>query len=135
MKEAITPDHATREKDYLAATFGLQCWGCNLLAPDERHLHLNHVNPTTEGGGFNHLDNQALLCRPCNPAKSNKLTLDDIRRENIPQEHLTKSPGTKQGEGGHTIKPLHDAQAQHREALERPAPAVGEKRINRKGER
>ena len=109
---------------------GVQCPG-----PDERRLHLDHVNPTADGGSFNHLNNQALLCRPCNPAKSNKLTLDNLWRENIRQRNLTKSPGTKQGEDRHTIKTLHDAQAQHREALERPAPTAGEKRINRKGER
>ena len=102
------------------ATFGLQCWGCNFLTPDERHLQLDHVNPTADGGsGFNHLDNRALLCGPCNLAKSNKLTLDALRRENIRQGHLTKSLGTKQGQDRHTIN-LHDAQC--REAMEQPAP-------------
>ena len=47
-------------KDYLVATSGLQCWGCNVLAPDKRRLQLDHMNPTADGGGFKHLDNQAL---------------------------------------------------------------------------
>ena len=46
-------------KNYLVATFGLQCWECNVLAPDQRRLQLDHMNPTADGGGLNHLDNQA----------------------------------------------------------------------------
>ena len=61
-------------KDYLVETFGLQCWGCDFQAPDERYLQLDHIDPKADGGS-NHLDNRALLCSPCNLAKSNKLTL------------------------------------------------------------
>ena len=62
-------------KDYLVKTFGLQCWGCDFQAPDERYLQVDHIDPKADGGS-NHLDNRALLCSQCNLAKSNKLTLE-----------------------------------------------------------
>ena len=51
--------------DILVDKFGLQCWGCRFEAPDERYLELDHIDPKSSGGS-NHLDNRALLCRPCN---------------------------------------------------------------------
>ena len=54
---------------------------CDFRAPDPRYLQLDHVDPKADGSS-NHLDNQALLCQPCNLAKSNKLTLGALRREN-----------------------------------------------------
>ena len=61
--------------DILVERFGLRCWGCNFVAPDERYLELDHIDPRSSGGS-NQLDNRALLCRPCNQKKSNRLTLD-----------------------------------------------------------
>ena len=79
-------------KDYLLETFGLRCWGCGFTAPDERYLELDHVDPKADGGS-NHLDNRALLCKPCNGAKSNNLTMGALRRQNTKDGHLEKPPG------------------------------------------
>ena len=35
-------------------TFGLRCWGCDSVAPDEHHLQLDHVEPK-EDDNSNHL--------------------------------------------------------------------------------
>ena len=104
-------------KDYLLKTFGLHCWGCGFTAPDERYLELDHVDPKADGGS-NHLDNRALLCKPCNGAKSNNLTMGALRRQNTKDGHLEKPPGTKRGDDGHSIR-LPEARAKCREALER----------------
>ena len=104
-------------KDYLLETFGLHCWGCGFTAPDERYLELDHVDPKADGGS-NHLDNRALLCKPCNGAKSNNLTMGALRRQNTKDGHLEKPPGTKRGDDGHPIR-LPEARAKCREALER----------------
>ena len=104
-------------KDYLLETFGLQCWGCGFHAPDERYLELDHVDPKADGGS-NHLNNRALLCKPCNGAKSNRLTMGALRRQNTRDGHLERPPGTKRGDDGHPIQ-LREARAQCREALER----------------
>ena len=53
--------------------FGLQCWGCNFKAPDERYLQLDHADPKRNGGS-NDLDNRVLLCQPCNMTKSDRIT-------------------------------------------------------------
>ena len=104
-------------KDYLLETFGLRCWGCSFTAPDERYLELDHVDPKADGGS-NHLDNRALLCKPCNGTKGNRLTMGALRRQNTKDGHLTKPPGTKRGDDGHPIR-LPEARAKCREALER----------------
>ena len=104
-------------KNYLTETFGLQCWGCSFMAPDERHLQLDHVDPKADGGS-NHLDNRALLCGPCNMTKGNRLTMSALRHQNTRDGHLTKPTGTPRGQDGHPIV-LREARAQCREALER----------------
>ena len=104
-------------KNFLTHTFGLQCWGCDFQAPDERYLQLDHVDPKADGGS-NHLDNRALLCQPCNIAKSNRLTMSALRRENTRNGHLTRPPGTRRGDNGNPIN-LPQARQQCREELER----------------
>ena len=104
-------------KGYLLETFGLQCWGCNFIAPDERYLQLDHVEPKADGGS-NHLDNRALLCQPCNHAKSNRITISELRRRNTKEGHLTKPSGTPRGQDGHPIN-LPTARQNCRDALER----------------
>ena len=122
----LEPVHVTREKsilthrqmkDYLLETFGLRCWGCDFVAPDERHLQLDHVDPKADGGS-NHLDNRALLCGPCNIAKGNRLTMSALRRQNTRNGYLTKPAGTKRGDDGHPVR-LVEARAQCRAAVER----------------
>ena len=103
-------------KDFLLETFGLRCWGCDFTAPDERYLQLDHADPKRDGGS-NDLDNRTLLCQPCNLAKSDRITLGQLRRENIRASHLTKSPGLKRGEDGHPID-LQEARQHCRAALE-----------------
>ena len=61
--------------------FGSQCWACDFVAPWPEYLELDHVNPKSDGGS-NHLDNRALLCRPCNGKKGNRKTLSALRRDN-----------------------------------------------------
>ena len=68
-------------KEILIEKFGLQCWGCHLIPPDDRYLHLDHIIPKSEGG-TNHIDNRALLCQPCNSMKSNTMSLTALRRKN-----------------------------------------------------
>ena len=73
----------------LIERFGLKCWGCDFIAPDERYLELDHVDPRSSGGS-NQLDNRALLCRPCNQKKSNHLTLPGLWKENRRDNYLTQ---------------------------------------------
>ena len=68
--------------------FGKQCWGCDFVAPWPEYLELDHVNPKSDGGS-NHLDNRALLCRPCNGKKGNRKTLSALRRDNRKDGRLT----------------------------------------------
>ena len=115
-KERQPLTHA-QMKEYLVDNFGLQCWGCKFAAPDERYLQLDHVDPKASGGS-NQLDNRALLCQPCNLAKSDKLTLKALRQENTKNGHLTKTPGTKRGEDSHPVN-LPQARQQCRDQLDR----------------
>ena len=73
--------------EILVEKWGRQCWGCNFVAPDERYLELDHIDPKSSGGS-NQLDNRALLCRPCNQKKSNRLTLTGLWTENRRDGHL-----------------------------------------------
>ena len=104
-------------KNFLLETFGLRCWGCDFLAPDERYLQLDHADPKRDGGS-NNLDNRTLLCQPCNIAKSSQITMGQLRRENTGNGHLTTPPGTRRGDDGHPIR-LLEARQQCRAALER----------------
>lgn len=77
-------------KQILVHNFGLKCWGCNHIPPDERYLHLDHVRPKSEGGN-NDIDNRALLCQPCNSKKSDKMSLAGLRKANKKDGH--EQPG------------------------------------------
>ena len=68
--------------------FGPQCWACDFVAPWPEYLELDHANPKSDGGS-NHLDNRALLCRPCNGKKGNRKTLSALRRDNRKDGRLT----------------------------------------------
>ena len=71
----------------LIERFGLRCWGCDFEALDERYLDLDHIDPKSNGG-TNHLDNRALLCGPCNRKKASRITLVQLRRENVKEGYL-----------------------------------------------
>ena len=82
--------------------FGLQCWGCDFKAPDARYLELDHINPRSGSKG-KHLDllnNRALLCRPCNQKKSNRITLVQLRKENEKAGYLKQKHPIDLGEAG-----------------------------------
>lgn len=68
----------------LVDRFGLRCWGCNFAAPDARYLELDHINPKSgkDDYGQHHIHNRALLCKPCNLEKSDRMTLQQLRRNN-----------------------------------------------------
>ena len=70
-------------KAILIGQWGAVCWGCGFEPPngDDRHFDLDHNWPKS-AGGHNDLDNRAILCRPCNGRKSNKLALDGLRTAN-----------------------------------------------------
>lgn len=68
----------------LIEEFGPYCWGCNFKAPDPRYLELDHINPKDgkDDYGQHHINNRALLCKPCNLEKGNRMTLPQLRRVN-----------------------------------------------------
>ena len=68
----------------LIEEFGPYCWGCNFKAPDPRYLELDHINPKDGKAdyGQHHINNRALLCKPCNLEKGNRMTLPQLRRIN-----------------------------------------------------
>ncbi|MDE0325387.1 MAG: DNA methyltransferase [Candidatus Poribacteria bacterium] len=68
----------------LIEEFGPYCWGCNFKAPDPRYLELDHINPKDgkDDYGQHHINNRALLCKPCNSEKGNRMTLPQLRRIN-----------------------------------------------------
>ena len=75
------------------------------------------MDPKADGGS-NHLDNRALLCKPCNGTKGNRLTMSALRRQNTKDGHLTKPAGTPRSQDGHPLG-LPTARQNCREALER----------------
>ena len=77
-------------KAILIKQWGAICWGCGFEPPktnnraqdaDSRHFDLDHIDPKAEGGS-NELDNRAILCRPCNGRKGDRMTLTALRRAN-----------------------------------------------------
>ena len=64
-------------KSLLAEVAGYQCWACGFAPRDVKgsvvesadHFHLDHIEPKSLGGS-NYVHNRALLCAPCNGAKS-----------------------------------------------------------------
>ena len=79
--EPENPLTHAKMKKILVEQFGLKCWGCNYIPPDDRYLHLDHITPKSDGG-TNHIDNRALLCQPCNSMKSNTMSLSALRSAN-----------------------------------------------------
>ena len=65
----------------LTEQWGMICWGCGFEPPNAKYLELDHILPYSEGGS-NELFNRAMLCKPCNLAKSNTMTLTALRRQN-----------------------------------------------------
>ena len=74
----------TEMKEMLIDEFGHRCWGCRFESGiygsrGSQYLELDHVNPRASGG-HDELDNRALLCGPCNRAKSDTKTLISLRK-------------------------------------------------------
>lgn len=84
-QRVVEPDGPrwSREKmyEYLLDQDGQRCRGCERVFDDPRYLELDHNTPRSDGG-INHITNRILLCRPCNSAKSNQLTLSGLQRLN-----------------------------------------------------
>ena len=91
-------------KKLLIDEFGAECWGCGWEAPTfpsgERDLGLLEVDhiwarsdPTTDEGGSDELYNLALLHSTCNKTKSNRMTLEQLRRQNADNQRLYKGLG------------------------------------------
>lgn len=74
-------------KAALIDLFGWQCWGCAFVARDidghqaEQFLELDHIEPDSAGGSPE-LHNRALLCTPCNRAKSDLMNMNALRQRN-----------------------------------------------------
>ena len=80
--EALGPK-LTRDEmvEILLEQQGGLCAGCDRAYDDPRIWHLDHKLPRSEGG-IDHISNRALLCPPCNQAKSNRLTISGLRTLN-----------------------------------------------------
>ena len=81
------PLNYDRMKAALIELFGGQCWGCAFVAQDidghkaEQFLELGRIEPDSAGGSPE-LHNRALLCTPCNRAKSDTMDLNALRQYN-----------------------------------------------------
>ena len=91
-------------KKLLIDEFGAECWGCGWEAPtfpsgerDLGLLEIDHIwarsDPTTDEGGSDELYNLALLHSTCNKTKSNRMTLEQLRRQNADNQRLYKGLG------------------------------------------
>ena len=89
--EPENPHTHAEMKELLVNQFGAKCWGCNYIPPDDRYLHLDHINPKS-AGGTNHIDNRALLCQPCNSMKSDTMSLSELYRQNERDNHIQPNP-------------------------------------------
>ena len=86
-------------KQLLVEKFGPNCWGCGWEAPTfpngERDLGLLEVDHIwarndreTTSGGSDELYNLALLHATCNRRKGNRLTLEELRRQNADDQRI-----------------------------------------------
>ena len=86
-------------KQLLVKKFGPYCWGCGWEAPKfpngERDLGLLEVDHIwarndreTVTGGSDELYNLALLHATCNRRKGNRLTLEELRRQNADDQRI-----------------------------------------------
>ena len=80
-----------QRKAYLAKHYGVQCQGCCRKFDHPDLLELDHNVPSSTGG-WDHVDNFVLLCRPCNVKKSNKHTLIGLRDLNRKDGWMTNTP-------------------------------------------
>ena len=89
-------------KAMLVEKFGPCCWGCGWEAPkfpngeyDLGLLEIDHIwarnDASTASGGSDELYNLALLHATCNRAKSNRLTLEELRRKNADEQRLHRN--------------------------------------------
>ena len=84
-------------KSILIRQWSAVCWGCGFEPPngDDRHFDLDHIAPKSEGGS-NELDNRAILCRPCNGRKGNRMTLTALRQANRRDDYWYGHPAIDQ---------------------------------------
>ena len=91
-------------KKLLINEFGSECWGCGWEAPtfpsgerDLALLEIDHIwarndaaTASANEGGSDELYNLALLHPTCNRTKSNRMTLEQLRRKNADDQRLYK---------------------------------------------
>ena len=91
-------------KRLLIDEFGAECWGCGWEAPtfpngerDLAMLEIDHIwarndaaTASANEGGSDELYNLALLHPTCNRTKSNRMTLEQLRRKNADDQRLYK---------------------------------------------
>ena len=94
-------------KQLLIDEFGAECWGCGWEAPtfpggerDLGLLEIDHIwarndaaTASANEGGSDELYNLALLHPTCNRTKSNRMTLEQLRRKNADDQRLYKGLG------------------------------------------
>ncbi len=90
-------------KQLLVEKFGPHCWGCGWEAPtfpngqrDLGLLEVDHIwarnDRDTVSGGSDELYNLALLHATCNRRKGNRLTLEELRRQNADDQRIYGDP-------------------------------------------
>ena len=73
---------------------GLKCQGCGWVPHHEDYLEVDHRIPKSREGRDD-IRNRVLLCSPCNGAKSNKLTLAELRDRRIEEDRMADSEWTR----------------------------------------
>lgn len=86
-----SPEDKARMKSRLIEWYGLVCEGCDWGFHHERHLELDHEVPKSKGGS-NRIHNRLLLCSPCNRSKGDRLTLRELREQNLADGVMASSP-------------------------------------------
>lgn len=80
-------------KEFLIKRDGIRCAGCDRIFDRPEYLELDHNTPRSSGG-WDHISNYVLLCRPCNGAKSNTLTLEGLRKRNKQEGFMASQPAS-----------------------------------------
>ena len=82
------PQLTTRElRTQLMQLEGMKCQGCGWVPHHEDYLEVDHRVPKSREGRDD-IRNRVLLCSPCNGAKSNKLTLAELRERRITEGRM-----------------------------------------------
>ena len=78
---------ARQLRDRLIMAEEMKCQGCGWVPHHEEYLEVDHRVPKSLGGRDG-VQNRVLLCSPCNGAKTNKLTLAELRLRRIEEGRM-----------------------------------------------